>query len=413
MKRLLFLGATALWLLSGRSACGQYVFTNIVDSTMAAPVGLFAGFSDPAISGNSVAFRGNYASSVGEGGVGIFVGGGGPLTTVAKFGDPVLNGRFRSDFGDPTISGTSVAFRASHSTGFGVFVGSGGPLTIIAKSGDPAPVGSLERFGTVAISGSTVAFTGAYLNAGRSALFTGSGGPLTTIHKAGDPGPSGEVGGAVLPSISGNNVAFLAEFGASHNPVVALFKKSDAGLIEIAKPGDAVAEGILSSVGLFSIADSAVAFGASYAGGSGIFFDNIAGIITIAKLGDTAPIGTFSSIGSPSTNGSEVAFIGIYEGLSQGAIFIGDGGPLKTLIKSGDELFGSTVIRLDFGRFGFDPTGSGNFAFGYGLADGRSGIAMGRLVPEPSGGAITFFAMAAVGVTGLRCGRRKLSHSAI
>jgi hypothetical protein len=387
MKRLLIVRAWVFCLLFGGNvsfSAAQYVFTNIVDSTMAAPSGFFEGLSDPAISGNLVAFRGTYDSPPGppvEGGVGIFVGSGGPLTTIAKFGDPVIDGIFGDDFGDPTISGTSVAFRALHSTGYGVFVGSGGPLTVIAKSGDPAPERFFERFREVAISGSTVAFTAVYLN-GKLGLFTGNGGPVTTILKTGDPAPSGEFGGAFFPSISGDNIAFHAGYGVSPNPVLALFVNSKTGLNEIAKPGDALPEGTIVSVGPPSISGSAVAFRASYAGGAGIFLDKGTGITTVANTGDAAPSGTFSDIGSPSTNGSEVAFFGIFE--DQEGIFLGNGGLVRTLIKTGDMLFGSTIIDLDFSRFGFDPDGSGNFAFGYSLADGRGGIAIGHLVPEPS-----------------------------
>jgi hypothetical protein len=395
MNRLLFVGVAITCLLSApRCVFAQYAFTNIVDSTTAGPVGTFGGFFEPSISGSTVAFRATYEDvGLAEFGEGIFAGSGGALTTIAKFGDAVADGNFDVDFGDPTISGQSVAFRAGYTTGNGVFVGSGGPLNIVAKRGDPAPSGAFQFFHDVVISGSTVAFTATYdINGTRSGLFKGSGGPVTVIIKSGDPTPVGPLGGARFPAISGENVAFVGSYGGPSNPMRGIFTTRDGALTTIAKAGDVVPVGALTDVGSPSIGGSGVAFAATYDSRLGIFFDDSTGIRTIVRSGDLAPIGTFTTIGSPSTNGSEVALYGVYQ--AQTGIFVGNGGPLRTLIKTGDELFGSPVTELGFSRLGFDPDGSGNIAFNYRLADGRQGVALAAVVPEPTSIGIWIVALA-------------------
>jgi hypothetical protein len=71
---------------------------------------------------------------------------------------------------------------------------------------------------------------------------------------------------------------------------------------------------------------------------------------------------------------------------------------LNTVIHTGDSLFGSAVTffgsSIRFGRFGFDPDGSGDVAFAYELMDGRFGIAMATPVPEPTSRALACLAFA-------------------
>ena len=64
------------------------------------------------------------------------------------------------------------------------------------------------------------------------------------------------------------------------------------------------------------------------------------------------------------------------------------------VIRSGDELFGSTVTVASMGAEGFND--SGQTGFSYTLADGRSGVAVASPVPEPT--AIMFDALSALGL---------------
>jgi hypothetical protein len=93
-----------------------YTFINIADNTTDAPTGLFDDFGiHPSISGSTVAFLGRYDSS--NGAEGIFTGSGGALTTIAKTGDMAPSGTFDDGFGDPSISGSTVAFKGDFNAG--------------------------------------------------------------------------------------------------------------------------------------------------------------------------------------------------------------------------------------------------------------------------------------------------------
>jgi hypothetical protein len=105
-------------------------------------------------------------------------------------------------------------------------------------------------------------------------------------------------------------------------------------------------------------------------------------LTTLIKTGDGTPIETFSSFGALSFSHGTVAFEGIYAG-GRG-IFTASESEFGAVIKTGDSLFGSTVMELGFGRWGLDPDGSGSIAFNYRLADGRQGVALAAVVPEPT-----------------------------
>lgn len=371
-----------------RSWAVGYAFTNIADSTTAAPSGAFLNFGVPSISGGNVAFHGSYINfhTDVETSSGIFAGSGGPLTTIVKSGDAAPSGTFSSSaFNESaTISGTTVAFSATYSGGNGAFTGDGGPLTTIAKNGDAAPSNTLLFvYFAPSISGHTVALAGGLRN-DKKVILTGDGGPLEPIVTTGDAAPTGTFGFKLpfgAPAISSGTVAFHGIYSAGSG----LFSGSGGALTTIVKTGDPAPSGTFSAFSDPSISGTKVAFSAGYSGGNGgIFVGEGGALTTVARTGDAAPTGVFSNMGSASIGGSETAFLGTYDGLSHRGIFLGDGGPLSKVIATGDSLFGSLVVGLRFGRFGFDPGGSGNLAFIYSLADGRGGVAMASLVPEPN-----------------------------
>ena len=74
-------------------------------------------------------------------------------------------------------------------------------------------------------------------------------------------------------------------------------------------------------------------------------------------------------------NRGDVAFFAT-ETVGRDGIFVeltGGSNPVP-VIETGDALFGSTVVTLSTGRFSLNA--SGQIAFRYQLADGRSGIAV-------------------------------------
>jgi hypothetical protein len=162
------------------------------------------GFSGIAINDmGTVAFP----SGVKRGGVGVFTGNGGPITTIADSSNGIIA------LGEPVSinnSGT-VAFLASEASplGFeGLFIGNGGPITTLYDNS-----GSFLGFGSPAINDhGTVAFH-AGIRGGGGGIFTGTGAP--TVTKIVD------VPGNLLittsdPDINNNGtVAFSAEFRAT------------------------------------------------------------------------------------------------------------------------------------------------------------------------------------------------------
>ena len=143
-------------------SAAQYTFTNIADNSTIASFGTLFSFGLPAVSGNTVAFQA-YSLKGGRLQRGILTGSGGPLTTIAANTDDALFGK-GTLFYDPAISGNSAAFveygEDSRHGGSGIFVGSGGPLTTIVKSFDAAPSGVFYGFDDISISGNRVAFVG-------------------------------------------------------------------------------------------------------------------------------------------------------------------------------------------------------------------------------------------------------------
>jgi hypothetical protein len=107
------------------------------------------------------------------------------FTRIVGAGDAAPSGgTFSSIDANYGLSGGTVTFRGLYGSQEGIFIGAGGPLTTIAMRGDSTPSG--ETFNSVldpAISGGTVAFLGAF--AGGSGIFTGDGGALSTTAGAG------------------------------------------------------------------------------------------------------------------------------------------------------------------------------------------------------------------------------------
>lgn len=362
-----------------------YKFTNIADSTMSAPGGTFVGFQGLSIGGGTVAFAATTSNSSG-----IFTGTGGSLTTIVKSGDPGPVAPFGL-VSDPAISGNKVAFHASFGDvlqSSGIFVGSGGPLTTIAFERDPAPVGTFVAFSEPAISGDTVAFRGIFGPSSnrKTGIFTGSGGTLTTI----------TLTNFSAPSISGEFVSF---FGRDEDGDEGIFVGAGGPLIEIAKIGGPAPTGTFTGFSRPSISGGNIAFEAETDSGDfGVYRSNGQEVVTIASSGAAAPIGSFYGVGSAAIGGDTVAFSGSYNEIDEfgnitgegAGIFIGSGGPLTSVIQAGDPLFGSTLTDFYAPHFGaastfvFDPEGSGNVGFLYSLADGRFGVALATPVPEPT-----------------------------
>jgi hypothetical protein len=312
-----------------------------------------------------------------------------------------------NDFRAPSVSGSNLAFLVVHGgfNGQGIYTGSVGATgaTKVVQTDDSAGGAAVfgDFFGDPSVSGSNVAFLGYYNGGNSSGIFTGTVG-ATGAAKVVDTSDTAPGRGAfsVLagPSISGSNVAFRGEYLGGNG--IYTGSVGVTGAAKVVDTGDTA-----PGHGAFtffadppSVSGSNVAFRAGYFGGTGIYTGTVGatGAAEVVDVGDIAPgHGAFTAFGStPSVSGSNVAFVGGYSGgfgiyLASG----GAGGSLSAVLNTGDALFGSTVTGLNMGSVGYDNDA---IAFSYSLADGRSGIGVAT-VPEPA--SLALLLLAAVGVS--------------
>ncbi len=404
-------------------------------------------------------------------------GGGGwvpQFNMIVRKGDSSPGGTFETMAERAINSSGQVVFNASPS---GLYVGSGGPITTIARPGDEAPddltIGA--SFSTPQINdGGQVAWNGLLVEdaVNTRAILRGPGQPLDVIVRAGQPVP--EVSESVFgPEVSEqlqiNNTGRVA-FGTAEG----IFTGVGGGLSTVVKGFDSSPDGSAYQEGFGPPAlnnNNAVAFHGTTLSGSGIFRHGVGDPAAIALTGDLAPgggalaaferpvslndqgdvvlLGRLEHVGGDEvlligdgTNLSEILREGQTVPLGNGRIdriitwalnqngdvvilaelrdtFFGDGakgllvysasdGFARKLYQSGDPFLDSTIVDLTFRgaiqreamelmarsdaetRSGFNDLG--HVGFGFTLANGVSGIT----VPEPS-----TVAMLAGGVLGL------------
>lgn len=331
----------------------------------------------------------------------------------------------------------TVAFTARYDAGgLGVFTGSGGSLTTIVNTAD-LPAGS--GLGSVASinNANTVAFM-VFRSSVGSEIYTGNGGPLTLIADV-----SGPLANLSQPAInSSGTVAFGAQLD---DDTYRVYTGNGGALTTIAQSG-----GQLTSVGGFrpAINDSGqVAFMATHAVGGGIYRGDGTSLVTIA---DTS--GSFKSVGrSPTINASgEVAFHADYDS-GGGGVFVGDGGPLRTVAASfsgngfsfptindvgktlyfpddwggmlvddgvtSHQVYINPIEWFDSELVGWNAylgfNNLGEIAISYLLKDGTRGLAVARptneILPEPSVAVLSLIAAASLSIARPR--RHRHSHA--
>ena len=312
---------------------------------------------------------------------GIFRGDGTTLTQVARGGQaaPGGNGSFSSfdsrpalnDAGQAAFRGILTGTSDGQSDNEGIYRGDGTTLTQVARTGQAAPDGngSFSSFG----------FNPALNDAGQAAFF----GALT--------GTSG---------------------GSSDN--VGIFRGDGTTLTQLARRGQAAPDGNGSFSGFgprpaLNDAGQAAFFGAltGTSGGSsddiGLFRGDGTMLTQLAREGQAAPAsdgmldGVLSNLFVPALNDlGQLAFLG--------DIDLQDGGPtddelglffhddllgLTSVARTGESFDGSTITGLTFSPGGIQqdegsgPNNLGQVAYGYTLADGRTGVAVWS-IPEPS-----------------------------
>jgi hypothetical protein len=375
------LAAAALAAVPAARAQTAYTFTNVIDTTT--DLGIL-GNEGLALDGDTVAIH-RFSD--------IFTMTGGVRTNIAKVGDSTPAGTIQglnvAQF--LSLSGYTVAFIADTTSALGgnaVLTGAGGPLTKIAAEGDATPAGqiaSIRGSSRASIDGNSVAFAATVRPSITSTVFVSTGGVLTTI-----AGPAATITEFHEgPRLSGNRVAFTKD-GVSDFEILSVADGSQTTIVKLGDPAPigTFRHGLLRTP---EISGDVVAFQGYYSDGSdngvGVFTGNGGPLTTIVKTGDPAPGGTFFDVtlGQIAENGQQVSFTGSWENNGSG-VFVSDGGVISTVIKRGDLLFGQPVQILRTEKVPLDPHGSGRVAFGYILANGVRGIAMATPVPEPAAG---------------------------
>ncbi|MGD9632529.1 MAG: choice-of-anchor tandem repeat NxxGxxAF-containing protein [Pirellulales bacterium] len=343
---------------SSIAAARQYQFINVADST-----GKIEVFSDPSLnSQGTVAFQGSLYTGVS----GIFAGNEFGLAAIAdNTGElqgfsinPSINYSGQIAFSSYLDRGEWAVLRYSPGqVGYTTIASSSGPLASMSVSPN-----SLSDAGEVVLLG--------YADEGGSAIYRSSGAPQ--LEKLADT--AGEFFGFGVPAISpGGIVAIGASYDAGDSVLLNTASGTLAPVIDTTGP--------LSSLSSPTINDAGTM-------GTQAFFD-AGGNGPVAVSGNSFTIiadtnGPISSAGIPAINrNGEFAFWATIDGPggNQG-IFTGPDMVADKVIRTGDMLFGTAVRRVQFSRGGFNDRG--DIAFRYELLDHVTGIAIARVVPEPS-----------------------------
>ncbi len=359
-----------LAILSAASTVCAYTFTKIDDTTGATDS--YATLSPSVNSSGVASFFAGLDFSAG-GGVHIFKGSGGPLTSVASA--PDMPSPFLGFSDRPVINaGGETAFRATLRTtsGEGLVHVTGDAFltpTVLADA-----TSTYSTFDQPAINSSGDVISKATLSAGGEAIIKASTtSSAATLYDT--SGPYSFFG--VTPDINdAGTIAFVAFFDAGGGAVL----KGDGG----ATTTIADTTGPLASMSLATINSSGeVAFTAVSDSLTTVFVYKGDGT-TLDLIADTT--GSYSSFGPVDiTDSGAVIFEGLLDGGGEG-IFLGSDPSDIKIIKTGDMLFGHTVVGLDLFSHGASP--NGYVAFRYVTDSDAPGIFIEGIavtvIPEPS-----------------------------
>jgi len=362
-------------LLGNASYGAAYVFSNVADSSGA--LNFNPGSSRPSINSTGTAA---FVAGVDAGGTGIFTGNGGGVTTVlTSQGSPFAS------FNRPQISSTgAIAFVGfPDAAGSGVYIRSGGTTTTVSDFSGPMA----SYFSDVGINSSgTVVFGGEQDNSDRG-IFTGNGGSVATAANttgqfdAFGSSPSINTSGAVAfrasRDTSGSGV-YRATAGGTLTPIATTDGGTFAGFNEAPSINDS----------------NRVAF----VGTEGVYTGDGGALTTVVTLSGTSFSG-FSAVNINNVGG--VAFLASLDN-GQAGLFTGSDPVNNKIVTTGEDLFGSPLVDLRVGpKFLND---AGQTAFYFQLEDGRNGVAIASLIPEP--GSLALLVSAGAGLTLSRRRRR-------
>ena len=315
----------------------------------------------------------------GSTGLGVHKGDGSSVTTIAELsslsGQPSINnsGRvaFTSNVGGPA--------------GREILAGDGGPLTSVL-------VGSSSQLG---IGGPKFNDNDAIAFKDSAAISVIQGGSQTTIATDRDADSTSPF--TVLGDFSLNNTGTVSFSALQFGGPSGIFS-GDGGAISTVVDTSGIFSGFGAGPAINDSGD--VAFLASLdAGGEGIFVKALGGITTIAD--SSGGISSFAA--GPALNDSEVVAFIAHLDVGGAGIFTGPDLTGDLVIRTGGDLFGSTVASLLFSSPALNELGQ--IAFTATLADGRTVIARADPVAafEP-----TTILLLGLDLAGLGFARRRL-----
>ncbi len=340
--------------LCGRSmALPPYSFTRIADDT-----GPFETFFTPQINNHG---RVVFVAVTDSLDVGVHVGDGGPLTTIADNSGVIRNFACCPSIND---AGT-VAFSASPTAGgAAIYSGNGGPLALRVDSSGPFGI-----FGAaVGINNSNEVAFWANTDAGGEGIYRISAtGGLTTI--ADDAGPFDSFPSSLSLNESGR-VAFTATMDSGVRGVYSGTGGPTATIADNTGPLDGFFGAAINDGGEVGFAASGPAV---YTGSGG----------PLTLVADDS--GAYFQFDAPALNHvGDVVFFASLDAGGEG-IFFGDDAVVDKLIQVGDPLDGSIVTNLPLtgGPKELSVNEMGQVVFRADLADGRRGLYRADPIPEP------------------------------
>lgn len=354
---------------------------------------------------------------------------------VVREGDtaPDGNGTF-STFGFPALNLTGqTAFQGFLSDTIngeneGIFRSDNSSIVQFARVGQLAPDGngSFSRFdhpllnnaGQVAFRGDLIGTT--FGSNDDSGIFLSNDkGSLVQIAREGSKGPDGNgTFSRFLTHFALNDIgqvafnSILTDTNGGSDAQVLFLSDGTGGLVRITSEGDpapdsngnfsGTAHPVLNNVGQVAFVGKLTGTRGGRNDSGGVFRgDGMNNLVQIARTGQASPDsnGNFFLFFTPSLNDrGQAAFIGILgntiadDGSDDLALYFHDDHlGLTQLVRTGDALLGSTITSLIFGS-GVTSTSNersglnelGQVAYRFFLADGRQGIAIATVVPEPT-----------------------------
>lgn len=365
--------------ISGQQAQASFTFTKIADASTTDPSGgTFGYLGDPSLSGSNVAFLGFNSTGAK---IGVYISKSGTISKIADLKTTDPSGNTFTDFGNVSVSGSTVGFVGMYNNGSykyttqGYYTGTGGALTTMADIKTAVP-NTTKKFNDFSgnVAGTTFVF------AGNTSLGTNiygvQNGVLSVQVDTTTSDPSGGKFTTLYDVMSNANNDILFNGYSSSTQIQGLYKKSGSTISTIVDTTMAdPSGGTFGPLGAPVFAGSNVIF-YSYnptTGIKGLYEKTTGGFVKIADTNTVRP-----RVGGP------FSFVYDYSGSSNGLVFVGNNasesspgiyttlpGALTSVIEAGDILGGKTVSDLTLSPTAMDGT---TFAFHVTFTDSTEAI---------------------------------------